>query len=340
MIGGAALGVVLLELLFRVLPVSTASETGYYIDPLILTYPAGATFRTATGWNLQNTERQRANNLGFLADRDFVPDQEAVALIGDSYVEASMLPPGDRLAPQLERALRGRPVYALGFPGSSLLDYAERIRYASEQLDVRNFVLLLESGDVVQAICGSGNISASCLDASDFHPRTVRRPAAGTLKRFLRQSALAQYVYSQLKIDRTIKGWLEGSNPGNAASKIQGDPTVESPSRAAELVIDDFFNRIRLRIRGTLVLVLLPDADPWTAQLLARRVRENGWLIVDTTAPLSALSAESGLSNRVSPRDAHLNRLALQVVAKQIAEQLARLPRGEFGPDAPSTGSM
>ena len=32
----------------------------------------------------------RANNLGFAAERDFVPDPRAVALIGDSYLSGDM----------------------------------------------------------------------------------------------------------------------------------------------------------------------------------------------------------------------------------------------------------
>ena len=136
--------VLLAELVCRVLPVSTATVTGYHLDPLILTYPSGHRFRTATGWDLRNAQTLQANNLGFVSDVDFVPDPQAVALIGDSYVEASMLPSTDRLGPQLQRHLGDRPVYAMGGPGSSLLDYAERIRLGSERLGVRDFVVFLD----------------------------------------------------------------------------------------------------------------------------------------------------------------------------------------------------
>ena len=39
LLAGALLTLLALELVLRLLPVSTATLTGYYIDPLILTYP-------------------------------------------------------------------------------------------------------------------------------------------------------------------------------------------------------------------------------------------------------------------------------------------------------------
>ena len=109
------------ELALRALPVSTSTETGYYVDPLILTYRPHHAWTSSTGWDLRNAQRQRSNNFGFLASRDFEPDPAAVALIGDSYVEASMLPAHDRPEAQLEAAIGNRPVFAMGGPGSSRL---------------------------------------------------------------------------------------------------------------------------------------------------------------------------------------------------------------------------
>ena len=121
------------EILLRLLPVSTSTETGYYLTPSILTYPAHHPFVMATGWNLSNAQHHQSNNYGFLTHREFLPNANAVALIGDSYVEANMLTEDERLNTQLENKLKNRPVYAFGGPGSSLLDYSERARFAQQQ---------------------------------------------------------------------------------------------------------------------------------------------------------------------------------------------------------------
>ena len=174
---GVTIAVVALEIVFRLLPVSSSSASGYYIDANILTYPAGQRFTTATGWNLKNPQHHKANNYGFVGDHDFSRNPKALALIGDSFVEASMLAPDERLAAQLESQLPGRIVFAMGGPGSSLLDYAERLRFASQEFGTRDFVLLLEYGDVGQALCGSGNVHAACLDRETLAPRIVKQPA-------------------------------------------------------------------------------------------------------------------------------------------------------------------
>ncbi len=186
----------------RLLPVSTATMTGYYGDPDLLVYPPDHYWTASTGWDLRNPQNLRSNPQGFASDIDFVPDVAALALVGDSYVEASMLRSQDRPATQLASLLRTpRPVYALGSPGTALLDYAQRIRWASQTLKVVDFVVWMEAGDVRQSLCGSGNVHSRCLDPQTLLPRIKRLPPPPTLKRWARHSALAQYVFGQLKLN-------------------------------------------------------------------------------------------------------------------------------------------
>lgn len=255
------------EVLLRGLPVSSSTETGYHFDDMILTYPARHEWQVATGWDLRNAQRMRSNNVGFASYRDFVFDPNAVALIGDSFVEASMLPAADRPGPQLERALGQRQaVYAMGGPGSSLLDYAERIRFASERFGVRDVVLLLERGDIRQALCGSGNVQAACLDPKTLSARTQKQPPPSLVKKLLRHSALAHYLFSQLKI--TPQGlWRQAFAP---PSLKQADDTLprtstptagslDKPSPELDVVTHTFFEQIRPYRAGRLVVVI--DSD-------------------------------------------------------------------------------
>jgi hypothetical protein len=324
-LGGAAAAVLALELLFRVLPVSTSTATGYYFDPLIQTDPAGHRFTIATGWELQNAHTHRANNFGFLAAHDFVRDPTAVALIGDSFVEENMLPPAERLAEQLESRLGGRKVYSLGSPGTALLDYAERMRFASERFGIRQFVLVLEPGDVAQSICGSGNIHARCLDANTLQPRIEKQPAPGLLKAILRKSAFAQYLFSQLKLDpaawvRQLRGAL--APRGGPEAPPQGRRNVTDQNAAR--VIDEFLTLIRPVPISSLTLVLLGDAqssaqpDP-ARERLSDAARANAARVVDAGSLLGDYQQRTGLSIYVSPRDHHLNRLALGVLAEELA---------------------
>lgn len=319
LVGGAAVAVLLLEVSLHLLPVSGATAAGYYIDPLILTYPAQHSFTMATGWDLQNAQREHTNNFGFIASRDFRPDPSAVAVIGDSFVEASMLRPADRIGPLLEARLDDRPVYAMGMPGSALLDYAERMRFAAEQFGVHDFVVLLERGDVAQSLCGSGNIHGPCLDRATLEPRTEKQGPPGALKRVLRNSALAQYLFSQLKLDPVA--WLR--------QKLAREPTASAPPRnigqasddAAERVVTEFFTRTRAYRSGRMIFVLLGTPGPGRDQLTNAAAAEQS-TIIEAEPLLRDCEARTGWSMRVSPQDAHLNRIALDVLAAAAARAL------------------
>ena len=282
---GIAGFVVLCELLFRVLPVSSATKIGYYIDPRIPTYAPQHDWRYATGWDLRNAQSLRTNNFGFISAHDFVRNERAVALVGDSYVESASLDADDRPGAQLERALHGqRAVYAMGSAGTALLDYAERIRFAHENFGIRDFVVLVERGDVRQVLCDSGNVASQCLDPQTLAPRTVTLPDPSLAKRLLRSSAFAQYLVSQLKIDPGAlwqKAFREPApaEPAGAArqpgSRQGGDrDAFEQAMRVVDVVTGSFFERVRPYATGRLVIVVEYADHALTQRRQCRTARE------------------------------------------------------------------
>jgi hypothetical protein len=329
------------EVVFRVLPTSTATLTGYYVDPAILSYPPHHVWRTATGWDLRNAQTLRSNNLGFPSSRDFVPDPQAIALIGDSYVEASMLSALDRPAAQLESLLGGRrAVYALGGPGSSLLDYAERIRFAYERLGVRQFVVLMEPGDVRQALCGSGNVHSACLDRATLLPRTQTLPEPSWLKRVLRHSALAQYVVGQLKVDpqRLLRAAFVRSVPGETARASDSAPTAlpKASSASGDKMVDTvttvFFARVAPYLHeGRLVMVVdgrrpgqraLETGIAFERRRFMDLARTAGATVLDAEPLYAEHQSRSRLSLEVGPYDEHLNALGVRIVMTAAAKAI------------------
>ena len=342
-LAGSLALVLALELLFRVLPVSTATKTGYYFAPALLSYPPHHQWRVATGWDLRNSQRLQSNNFGWLADGDFVADEHAVALVGDSYVEAAMLDAADRPAAQLRHMLGSkRAVYALGGPGSSLLDYAERIRFVRERLDVRDYVVLMEAGDVRQALCGSGNVHSACLDRQTFAPRTERRPEPSVIKRVLRESALAQYLSGQLKIDgqRLLRDALSHPTPAQGgtvpavAERAAAVGAVPPAPPFVDIVTNAFFERVAPFVDvGHLVIIVDGQrvaGEPYDNLLTAERnrfialARHRGARVVDGEPLYAAHAATSRLSLQVGPYDAHLNRLGVKIVMSAAADELRR----------------
>mgnify|MGYP001186335716 CR=1 FL=1 len=339
-VAGFVVALLVLEVVLRLLPVSTATMTGYHVDPDILTYPARHRWTVSTGWDLRNPQQLRGNNLGFASDVDFVPDTGAVALIGDSYVEASMLDARHRPAAQLQARLEPRrAVYGMGTPGTALLDYAQRVRFAREQLSVRDFVVWLEGGDARQALCGSGNVVSRCLDPRTLLPTIQRRPPPSAVQRWLRHSALAQYVYSQLKVDwrRLAVAAITRTTPEAAASPASpraapsSDRAIERARAVADAAVDQFFRDVAPHLGGQLLFVVDgqrggPPARPTLAdaerRFMIERLRWHGAEVLDMEPVYAAHVARSGWSLEVGPYDRHLNARGVALVMDSVAARL------------------
>lgn len=344
------------EGLLRVLPTSTATLSGYYIDPLIITYPPGHRWQVSTGWDLRNAQQHRANSLGFSSDREYVPDARAVAVIGDSFVEASMLEPAYRAAEQLAAALQqSRPVYGMGMLGSAVLDYAERVCYAAKHLDVRDFVVVLEAGDVRQSLCGSNNVHGPCLDRQTLQASTELHAAPSLAKRIVRHSALAQYVLGQLKVDpqRLMEKAFKLAAPVEPARAERAPappkaalPTLPTPTqlRQVRAIVDAFLARTEPCVRGQLVLLVdgrrERDEPLVVASTQAREIRAErrafidmvrarnvrGVTVVDAEAVYRAHTSRSPLAIVVGPYDGHLNRIGIGLLMNAAASVLRGQP--------------
>jgi hypothetical protein len=321
-----------LEMLFRVLPVSTATLMGYHHDPDLLTYPANHEWTVSTGWDLRNAQSLHSNASGFAADQDFVRDTRAVALIGDSYVEASALPAHSRPAAQLQRLLAdGRAVYAMGTPGTTLLDYAQRVRWASQQFGTRDFVLWLEAGDLRQVLCGSGNIVSRCLDPVTLAPRIERWPAPDATKRLLRHSALAQYIFGQLKFN-PARVWAELQHlkaPAHRATSPTETATQKLRAKAlAQAAVQEFLAQLQPYPIRRLMLAVDGHHDGTAPgdsaidgerQALIEQLQAAGLEVLDLQPIYARHRAASRLSPEVGPYDHHLNALGVEMVMRAVA---------------------
>lgn len=327
--GGILLALLVAEALLRLLPVSSATHTGYHLDPHILAYPAQLRFTNAAGWDLRDAQTYTTNNLGFVAHRDFLPDPKAVAVIGDSHIEQNYLPMALRLDTQLEQRLAGRPVYGMGVPGTSLLDYAERIRYAYQHLNIRTMVLVLEDFDIDQALCGSGNTQAWCIAPESGRLEDAHQSTPGLAKRLLRESALAQYLFSQIKLSPDALRKALAPQPPKTPAKTGRTPMAPATYQA---IREAFFARLADLPELKLTIALAPgnrylkpaeeDILPFPMAQFVSDCTARGWSIVDPTPTFRDYRRHTGLTLDVSPSDRHWNRAAVEHVASALAARL------------------
>jgi hypothetical protein len=198
----------------------------------------------------------------------------------------------------------------------------------------------MERGDVLQSLCGSGNIHGPCLDPKTLAPRIETLPPAGTAKRVLRRSALAQYLFSQLRVSpKTIQQFaFPPSRP--VAVAAQGEERVGLISVSTEAVLLDveavtieFFTRIKPHVTGQLVIVMdsnrpalyLGQSTSSPARTrFADLARAAGATVVDTEPLIRAHIAQSSLKLDVGPYDGHLNKLGVRLIANAAANALIR----------------
>lgn len=323
---GALTVVVLLEGVFRLLPVSTATRTGYYINQNILTYPAKHCFTTSTGWDLRSPQRHCANNYGFIANKDFRYDPDAIILVGDSFVEANMLPVHEGLAAQIESKLKDKAVFALGGPGSNLLDYAERIQFANENFGSKVFIIVINRTDVRESICGSGNIHAHCIEANSLQPKIERLPSPSKLKQIFREFSVAQYVFSQLRVNISNFSFKYFDSNRNHNS----NPDRPKPSTTtAEVVVKTFFSKLPVGDGLRYIFVFDPERSDKQnknssndIELVRDSAIQFGADVVDPKIDFIDFRLSRKLALEVSPVDQHWNSEAIKLVANLIVKRL------------------
>jgi len=112
------------EILLRFLPVQSGlrSQPVTAENPIFRFTPErDSTF--SRGWNFDMVNRRRVNNAGWINDQSYRPDDQTplLAVVGDSYVEALMVPYAQTFYGRLAKKLAGQVrVYSFGASGAPL----------------------------------------------------------------------------------------------------------------------------------------------------------------------------------------------------------------------------
>ncbi len=144
--------VLLLELILRFLPVSEELDNDQPItaaDP-IRRFRPDATITWSRGFDFHLVNTVRTNNYGFVNDQNYDPSdtRPLLTVIGDSYVEAPMLPYVQTLHGLLAAhiAPKGR-VYSFGSSGSALAQYLAYATYARDVFHPAGMAFVIVGND-------------------------------------------------------------------------------------------------------------------------------------------------------------------------------------------------
>lgn len=331
------------EGLLRLLPVSE----GLRVQPVnsqspILHFEPNSTRTWSAFGDMAMANRVHVNNEGFVNDQDYDPAAPGplVAVVGDSFVEAAMVPYAQTLHGRLAAALQGRArVYSFAASGAALSQYLAYAAYARDRFHPQRGVVVVVGNDFDESLLGYK--AAPGLHGFRRTPggqaelaRTDYAPSA--LREAIRHSRLALYLVNNLGV-----GSLPARLGGLFAPR---DAFVgQTSARLDETRLNDSLFAIEAFLAllpqsfglppGDILLVLdAPRPEIYDPQALAaaqasyfgrmraallERARAAGFRVVDMQERFLADYARHGQRFEF-PRDGHWNGRGHQVAAEAV----------------------
>ena len=252
---GILLALLTMELVLRFLPVNEGARPQVvdHEHPVRSLEP-NRTFVWSADWNFAIVNVARTNNLGFVNDQDYLLDQPSplLALIGDSYVEALMVPFRESVAGRLmTRSTSTERVYSFGTSSSALSNYLAYADYAAKQFHPQAMVFVIIGNDFDESLLKYKNEPGHsyfvedahgtlALQRIDYHPSLWRR--------IIRASALVRYVTLNTDLLNFVLKWqhLPFGRPSNHLAFVGNTGSKADPVRIADAqrAIDTFLTRV------------------------------------------------------------------------------------------------
>ena len=337
----------LLEAALRFFPVAT----GLFAQPVntdapIFHFQSNRPYIYSKGWNFRVRNRGRVNNAGFVNEQNYDTAGEPLyAVVGDSYVEALMVPYPQTLHGRLADELAGDGrVYSFAASGAPLSQYLVWARHARDVYQAVGFIFVIVGNDFDESMmsykAGPGfhhfvnDGTALRLQRVDNQP--------GNFRALVRGSALARYLVFNLEVlsapAKLERRWNNRGQAANAEKSFVGQTMAQVSSRRlrdSQLAVDAFMAELReMQIPAERVLFVLDGLRPhlYDAPALAyaqttyfglmrdyvhAAARQQGYTLIDMQ-PLFIDQHEHSGARFESAWDAHWNGAAHGLAADAI----------------------
>jgi len=311
-------------------------------------------FTFSKDWDLKLVNKGRTNNYGYVNPNDYDPSARTplMAVIGDSYVEAVMVPYPETVFGRLAACAGGTGrVYSFGVSGAALSQYLAWADYARSHFRPDALAVIVVGNDFDQSLRTytksvpgfhyfRQDSSGLVLERLDYVPSTGRRIMA--------RSALVRYFMFNLEggahLSDNLRALFRPDDKLRGAERYVGNTSASAiPGRleASRRVLDEFLRLLPERAgvdKGRIVLLLdgmrphlySPDALSAAEQsyfgimrrYFVARATELGFQVIDMQPRFLQRYASEGLPFEY-PTDDHWNSRSHEEAATAIAASRA-----------------
>jgi hypothetical protein len=349
-----------LEIALRFLPV----HTGFRVAPVTAQAPVAhlqpnEPFTFSTGWNFRNVNRGRINNAGFVNDQDYhnQDSKPLLVVVGDSFIEARMVPYPDTLQGRLAKALEPDfRVYSFAAGGAPMSQYLIWARQAVHDYGAKAVIINIVLNDFDESYIEYRASPVYWVYVADAHGQLrlqLSEYRQSTIRSVLSKSVLARYLMINLKLEhfiQTMPLWRAAPPKQADAAPAQnaGDTPDDADARRIRIshaVIDAFFRDLKTMVElpPDRILFLMdgfhyPEAAAANAGSYVDRMRRAflakaaalGYGAIDLDPHFFAHYRKHGVSFEV-PDDGHWNATGHEVAADAVLssdflERLRRTP--------------
>jgi len=200
------------ELFLRFLPYSEGLRAqDVTSEQPVFRFAPNRTSTFSEDWNFNQLNRVRVNNDGFVNDADYDPAQKTplIAIIGDSYIEALMVPFRETIQGRLPASLKDKGrAYSFAASGAGLPQYLVWARHARDAYRPDVFLINIIPNDFAESLHSREHSPGFWrfdrnADGTAAWKLTEYRPSL--TRRMMRQSALAMYLTQNVKAQTVLR---------------------------------------------------------------------------------------------------------------------------------------
>ena len=240
------------EIVLRFLPVASGMRTvTVTAQSPVFHFTPNRDFLYSRDWDMVLANRGRVNNAGFVNDQDYhkVDKPPLLAVVGDSMIEASMVPYRETLHARLANSLAGKiRVYSFAASGAPLSQYLIWARHAVQVYGAQALLFSVIDNDYDESHAAyrvDPGFWRYVPDANGELQLRLFEYRPGLLRNVAVSSALGRYLIFNMQLGLQwlqLRSLLFGG-PAVAASGTVAQPvnTEEKRLRDSLAVVDAFF---------------------------------------------------------------------------------------------------